>query len=228
MERLADRYHVIAADLYGSGKSPPWPEERPMWLDDQIALLAPAFERAGERFHLVGHSYGGAIALKAALRFPAKLESLVLYEPVLFSVLLANAPQSEAAREIMDVRDDTAHLGPEAVAERFIDYWMGAATWAAMPQSRRAALAQAVRSMKPEWHSAFNEPTPLEAWRHLEVPTLLLTGTASTSAARAVARLLAGALPRVRVEELEGAAHMAPVTDPVRVNALIERFLAHG
>ena len=167
MERLADRYHVIAADLYGSGKSPPWPGERPMWLDDQIALLEPAFERAGESFHLVGHSYGGAIALKAALRLPTKLKSLVLYEPVLFSVLLSDAPQSEAAREIMAVRDDTAHLGPEGVAERFIDYWMGAGTWAAMPESRRATLAGAVRAMKPEWHSAFNEPTPLETWRAL-------------------------------------------------------------
>lgn len=142
MDLLADRYHVIAPDLYGSGKTPLWPAERPMWLDDQIALLEPAFERAGDAFHLVGHSYGGAIALKAALRFATKLKSLVLYEPVLFSVLLADAPQSEAAREIMDVRDDTAHLGPEAVAERFIDYWMGAGTWAACqgraaPRSRR-------------------------------------------------------------------------------------------
>ena len=228
MDLLADRYHVIAPDLYGSGKTPPWPAERPMWLDDQIALLAPAFERAGKRFHLVGHSYGGAIALKTALRLPTKLKSLVLYEPVLFSVLLSDAPHSEAAREIMGVRDDSAHLGPEAVAERFIDYWMGAGTWAAMPGSRRVALAQAVGSMKPEWHSAFNEPTPLEAWRALDVPTLLLTGRASTAAARGVARLLAGVLPRVRVEELEGAGHMAPVTHPGRVNPLIERFLSQG
>jgi pimeloyl-ACP methyl ester carboxylesterase len=225
IDLLADRYHVIAPDLYGSGKTPPWPAERPMWLDDQIALLVPALERAGERFHLVGHSYGGAIALKFALRFATKLESLVLYEPVLFSVLLSDAPQSDAAREIMDLRDDTAHLGPEAVAERFIDYWMGAGTWAAMPQSRRATLAQAVHSMKPEWHSAFNEPTPLEAWRALDLPTLLLTGSASTAAARGVVRLLAGVLPRVRVEELAGMGHMAPVTDPARVNPLIERFL---
>ena len=227
MDLLADRYHVIAADLYGSGKSAPWPGERPMWIDDQIAFLAPAFERAGESFHLVGHSYGGAIALKAALSFPAKLKSLVLYEPVLFSVLLSGAPNSDAAREIMDVRDDTAHLGPEGVAERFIDYWMGGGTWAAMPGSRRATLAGAVQAMKPEWHSAFNEPTPLETWRTLDVPTLLLTGTASTAAARGVARLLAGVLPRVRVEEIEGLGHMAPVTHPGEINPRIEQFLAN-
>jgi len=41
-----------------------------------------------------------------------------------------------------------------------------------------------------------------------------------------VARLVGGVLPRVRVEEIEGLGHMAPVTHPGAVNARIERFLA--
>jgi pimeloyl-ACP methyl ester carboxylesterase len=41
-----------------------------------------------------------------------------------------------------------------------------------------------------------------------------------------VARLVAGVLPRVRVEEIEGLGHMAPVTQPGEINARIERFLA--
>ena len=68
MDRLAGRFHTLAADLYGSGRSPAWPGERPLWLADEVALLEPVFEAAGPRFHLVGHSYGGAVALRAALR----------------------------------------------------------------------------------------------------------------------------------------------------------------
>ena len=226
MERLAGRHRVIAPDLYGCGKSPAWPGERPMWIDDQIELLASAFERAGERFHLVGHSYGGAIALKAALSLRPRLASLVLYEPVLFSVLLNNAPHSPAAREIMAVRDDVLAGPPAAAAERFIDYWMGKGTWAATPDSRRATLVDAVQAQTPEWHSACNEPTPLEAFAALDLPALLMTGTASTAAARAVARLVGGVLPRVQVGEIEGLGHMAPVTHPGEVNPRIERFLA--
>jgi pimeloyl-ACP methyl ester carboxylesterase len=226
MELLAGRFRVIAADLYGCGKSPAWPEDRPMWIDDQLALLDPVFEAAGERFHLVGHSYGGAIALKAALTFGARLQSLVLYEPVLFSLLLRDAPQSAAAQEIVAVGEDTVRLEGDAAPRRFIDYWMGEGTWAATPESRRAALTAAVKAQKPEWHSAFHEPTPLEAFKAIGVPTLLMTGTASTAAARAVARLVAGVLPNLRVEEIEGAGHMAPVTHPQRVNPLIDRFLS--
>jgi pimeloyl-ACP methyl ester carboxylesterase len=225
MDLLADRFRVIAADLYGSGRSPAWPDDRPMWLDDQLALLEPVFERAGERFHLVGHSYGGAIALKAALKYGSHVRSLALYEPVLFALLLRSAPESEAAREIAAVRDDTMALAPAAAAERFIDYWMGAGTWAATPVARRPVLLQSVQSVRPEWHSAFHEPTPLEAFGAITAPVLLMTGTASTAAARAVTALLVNKLSSIQVEELAGAGHMAPVTDPARVNPLIERFL---
>ena len=39
-----------------------------MYIDDEIDLLGLAFQLAGDGFHLVGHSWGVAIALKAALR----------------------------------------------------------------------------------------------------------------------------------------------------------------
>ncbi len=229
MERLAPRFRVLAVDLYGSGRTAPWPGDHPMYLDDQVALLDPVFQAAGGRFHLIGHSFGGAIALKAAFSNPGRVISLVLYELVLFSVLVADAPESAAAREILAVRDDTIRLVDQcdldAAAERFVDYWMGEGTWAAMPGNRRQAMAVAMRVVKPEWHAAFCEPTPLQAFAAIDVPTLLLTGTSSKASARAITRPLTAVLPRVRVEEIEGAGHMAPVTHPERVNPLIERFL---
>ncbi len=228
-ERLADRFKVIAADLYGWRKSPAWPPDQPMYLDDELAFLDPVFRAAGDRFHLIGHSYGAAIALKAALKDPARLISLVLYEPVLFSVLMADAPQSEAAREIVAVRDDTIRLIDEAdlngSAQRFVAYWQGDGTWAAMPEARRAGLAAAMPAVKPEWRALFYEPTLLNAFAAVNVPTLFLTGTRSKESARAVARLLTAVLPSVRVQEIDGVGHMAPITHPDLVNPAIERFL---
>ena len=229
MDRLAGRFRVIAADLYGAGKTVAWPQDRPMRLDDEVALLQSVFRAAGDRFHLIGHSYGGAIALKAALAHQDRLISLVVYEPVLFSVLMANASQSDAAREIVAVRDDTIRLVDEgdvnASAERFVDYWTGDGAWAAMPEQRRPAIAEAVRAAKPEWHALFHDPTPLETFAEIYVPTLFLTGTSSKASVLAVARLLTQVLPWVRVEDIEGAGHMAPVTHPDRINPLIETFL---
>jgi pimeloyl-ACP methyl ester carboxylesterase len=229
LERLTDRFRVIAVDLYGSGKTAAWPQNQPLHLDDELALLRPVFRAAGERFHLVGHSFGAAIALKAALAYRNRLQSLALFEPVLFIVLIENAPESAAAKEVLAVCDDTIRLVDEgnlnASAERFIDYWMGDGAWRAIPESRKPTLAAAMRAVRSEWHATFSDPTPLNAFAHVDVPTLLLTGTKSRASALAVARLLTGVLPRVRAVEIEGVGHMAPVTHPDTVNTLIERFL---
>src|SRR5215467_2435551 len=143
IERLADRFRVIAVDLYGSGKTAAWPHDQPMRLNDELALLSSVFRAAGDRFHLIGHSYGGAIALKVALADPKRVRCLVLYEPVLFSLLVADSPESAAAREILALRDDTIRFVDQGnlnlAAQRFVDYWMGDGTWVATPEPRRPA-----------------------------------------------------------------------------------------
>jgi pimeloyl-ACP methyl ester carboxylesterase len=228
MDRLAGRFRTLAADLYGSGQSPAWPAERPMSLADEVALLAPVLAAAGPRFHLIGHSYGGAVALMTALANPGRVESLVLFEPVMFSVLTPeNSP--EALLEIATVRDDTVAAvqagNPEASGARFVNYWMGGSAWAGMPEARREAIATQMPHVKDQWHALFMEPAPLAAFGALDVPVLYLIGTESPSSTLEVARLLVKTLPRVTVAEVEGAGHMAPLTHPERVNGLIEDFL---
>ena len=200
-----------------------------MYLDDEISLTEPAFRSTGDAFLLVGHSYGGAVALKAALKDPRRLRFLVLYEPVLFSMLVADNPNGPATREILAVRDDTVRavtLGDlEGAAERFVDYWLGPDSFAGMSEPRRSALANSMRKVRAEWHAAFHEPAPLTAFSAVDVPTLFLTGSESPASSRHVAGRLCEVLPRVTVMELEGLGHMGPVTHPERVNEAIEGFL---
>src|SRR5579871_3844459 len=108
MDRLAPAFRVIAVDLYGYGQSPAWSGRRRFSMDYEVALLENVFLSAGDRFHLVGHSYGGAIALKAALAHAGRVASLAIFEPVLFSILLAEDPEQPASREIISVGDDTS------------------------------------------------------------------------------------------------------------------------
>lgn len=229
MDHLAARFRTIAVDLYGYGQSPAWPDDRPLSLADEAALLEPVFAAAGDRFHMIGHSYGGAVALKAALVRPARLRSLILFEPVLFAILIAEDPNQPAAREIAAVRDDTVAAVErgdlDAAGGRFVDYWMGAGAWAEMPESRRRAVASAMRKVKAEWRAAFTEPTPLSAFAALDVPTLCIMGSGSPASTRGVARLLTKTLPSVTTVGIDGVGHMAPVTHPDRVNAVIAAHL---
>jgi pimeloyl-ACP methyl ester carboxylesterase len=230
MDRLSPRFHVLAADAYGAGKSPPWPTDRTVTLHDEVALLEPVLARAGDPLSLVGHSYGGAVALLAALRQPQRIRRLVLYEPTLFGLLDAESP---APNEADGIRGAVASAVRElaagrrgGAAERFIDYWMGGGTWARMPEPRRGPIEASVVNVQGWATALFGEPTPLSAFGAVELPVLLLVGKESPASSRGVARLLARALPNLQRVELDGLGHMGPITHPEIVNAAIEVFLA--
>src|SRR5215475_10356632 len=103
MASLSEKYHALAADLYGYGKSPDWPGAIDVRLGDEINLIAPVLSKAG-RFHLVGHSYGAHISIKIAIDNPDRVASLTLYEPTAFYLL---EPGTAARLEIEAVRDET-------------------------------------------------------------------------------------------------------------------------
>ena len=85
---LGTSYRVIAPDISGYGSQLGW-TDLPMTLADEVAHLGAAIDRVEGPLHLVGHSYGGAIAFKIATasRFADRVRSLTLIEPVLPTLL---------------------------------------------------------------------------------------------------------------------------------------------
>jgi pimeloyl-ACP methyl ester carboxylesterase len=71
MKRLGDRRRLLAPDSYGAGQSPEWASDRTITLADEVRLIEPVLALAGKRFALVGHSYGGAVALRARFSMPS-------------------------------------------------------------------------------------------------------------------------------------------------------------
>lgn len=232
MEALAPRYRVFAVDGHGAGQGPRWPGDRALGLHDEVALLEPVFAAAGDAVVLVGHSYGGAVALKAALMHPTRVRALALYEPTLFGLLDAESPPPNAAdgirRAVADAQAALAAGDAPAAAGHFIDYWMGEGAWAAMPPARRSGIAAAIVNVGGWGRALFGEPASLAEMAQIDVPVLLMTGSASPASSLGVARLLAPALPQVRTQAFEGLGHMGPVTHPRIVDAAIERFLDAG
>jgi pimeloyl-ACP methyl ester carboxylesterase len=229
MDSLAPRLHVLAADGYGAGKSPPWPSDRPVALRDEVALLEPVFARAGDPFVLVGHSYGAAVALIAAVTQPHRVRAVALYEPTLFALVDAASPPPNDADGIRNaVARAAAALDAgdqDGAARHFIDFWMGAGAWDQTPEPRKGPIAASVANVRG-WASALlGEPTPLQAFSRLNVPVLYMTGKKSPASSLGVARVLTPVLPRVEVVEFAALGHMGPLTHPEVVNEAICRFL---
>ncbi len=232
MESLAAKFHVLAADSFGAGKSPAWPTEHPVSLQDEVALLEPVFARAGDPYVLVGHSYGGAVALVAAVTQPHRVRALALYEPTLFALLDAQCPPPNDADGIRRaVASAAAALDagdPAGAAEYFIDFWMGEGTWDQTPDARKEPIAASVTNVRGWARALFNEPTPLAAFSTLNIPVLYMMGKDSPASSRGVGRLLTQVLPQVEVVEFEGMGHMGPITHPQIVNEAIYHFLERG
>ena len=85
-ESLQETYRFLAPDLYGYGETDAWPGQGPLGLAEEAAL-ADADLGNSDTLHLVGHSYGGAVALQFALQHADRLRSLTLIEPVAFHLL---------------------------------------------------------------------------------------------------------------------------------------------
>jgi pimeloyl-ACP methyl ester carboxylesterase len=220
---------VLAPDCYGSGKSPEWPSDRKIQLDDEVDFLEPVLTAAGDSWILVGHSYGAAVALIAALRHPNRVRALALYEPTLFAVVDAEKPppnEVDAIRSTVTAAGAALDGGDrDGAARLFIDFWMGDGSWNLMPAQRRQAIADSVVNLRRWGHALFTERTPYTAFGNVRAPVLYMVGENSPESAHAVARILLPVLPRVRAIRLPGLGHMAPVTQPETINAEIARFL---
>jgi pimeloyl-ACP methyl ester carboxylesterase len=229
MDQLAPRHRVLALDSYGSGKSAEWPSDRVIQLGDEVDFIEPVLARAGAPLVLVGHSYGAAVALKAALRHPQRVRALALYEPTLFALLDAERPppnQADGIRNAVAAASDVLDRGDtDGAARHFIDYWMGPDSWARTPEQRKPAIAASCVNVRRWSHALFTEPAPLAAFAALDIPVLYMVGARSTASAHGVARLLAPVLPQAQVLRFDDLGHMGPLTHPQVVNDAIAGFL---
>lgn len=224
-EKLGSGYRVLAPDLIGYGRSAPWSSRREFCLAQEAGPLRSILGRLGEPVHLVGHSYGGAVALHIARTRPEFLKSLTLVEPSAFHLLRGgDATDGAALREITHVAAQVE--GALASGDlmggfgRFVDYWSGPGSWAAMPAEKRAAFAPQLAKVALDFRAILSEPAELADVRDIALPTLLLQGGCTTLPSRCVCKRLRDALP-VLFSVVRGAGHMLPITHRDAVNALI-------
>jgi pimeloyl-ACP methyl ester carboxylesterase len=221
---------VVSPDLAGSGDAPAWAGEKPFDLAAEAARLMPLVDEAPGPVHLVGHSYGGALALRIAVQRPCGVASLALYEPSAFHVLRGGDPREKHAfREIAGVASSTVGSLLEGRyregAEVFVDYWAGVGAFARLkPEAQRMAAA-GLPTIALHFRALMREPTPWWVYRRLRIPALILAGDRSPAPARLAAAAVTRALPVARRRTLPGHGHMAPIVHADEIAAVLAGFV---
>ncbi|SAK95601.1 alpha/beta hydrolase [Caballeronia arationis] len=232
-EALGSRHAFVAPEHYGCDSTGPWSGERAFTLADEAARTIGIIDASRGKVHLVGHSYGGGVALRAAVERPERIASLTLYEPSAFHLLKTmGAHGAHALAEIIAISKCTAdgvNCGDyRGAAASFVDYWGGRGAWEALRPSVQAALTRWAPKAPLDFRALLDERTPASAYAGLRVPALIMRGQHAPVPTRAIAERLPMLLPAARLAIVEGAGHMGPVTHAEVVNATIAQHIVES
>lgn len=229
IERLSPRYRVIAPNLRGHGATTAWHGRRPQTLADAAEVVFGLIDglQIDAPLQLVGHSYGGAVALHAAHVLGARVAKLALFEPMLPGLLQAHGRvQSAAETGALHAHLQRCALSGDwlAAAQRFTDYFNGDGAWDATPAERRQLIAGLLPPNLPEW-DAVARPLRAAALGGVQAQTMLMRGRITRPALTEMAAVLYRHFAHWRLVDLAGCGHMAPLTHAEMVNAWIADFL---
>ncbi len=192
--------------------------------DGLAAALKTLLDAHGlERVHLVGHSIGGMIAQVFCVRYPERLESLVL------SATSASfgRPDGDWQQSFVQQR-----LAPIEAGRTLADFGPEVVRGLVGPDCDPAGLATAVASIKRVPTEAFADAIRLIVTfdqRHtlsaIAAPTLVLAGQHDRNAPAAMMARMAGKIANARYVCLDGCGHLANIENPAAFNGVIEAFI---
>ncbi len=226
---LRESFRVLVPDALGMGSSPLWPVASPFHFTQDVSQITALVHSLGRPASLVGHSYGGLIALQVAARAPSLVPRLCLYEPAAFGVLAARSdPAFEDVLQLSERHRSTPRETPgwsSAWLRSFVDFWNSPGAWDGLSEQARDEYLRVHPKLEQEVDSLLADRTPAESYGVLQQPTLLMAGERSPRAARRVVDALADAMPGGALEVFAQAGHLGPLTHARRVAARIAQHL---
>ncbi len=215
--RLDTRYRVTRYDRRGYGRSRPHPG--PFGIEQQVTDLVEVVRTAPDTAGpvvVVGHSYGGNVALATADRCPDLVAGVVTFESPLS--WMSWWPGTSAGGDAMAWRDE-----PDEAAERFMRRLIGDERWDRLPPTSRAAR----RAEGPAMIGELTDLRQVAPWSadRIRVPVLAMHGEHGHEHHRVGSEALATMLPDASVTTVAGARHFGPNTHPDRVAEIVTDFV---
>jgi pimeloyl-ACP methyl ester carboxylesterase len=182
-----------------------------------------------EKAHLVGHSYGAAIALPAALEQPKLVGSLILGEPSPFPELFDEEGKAllRAQKKGFNEALQQAQNGEtEAAVREFLHTIVGIDAFGLLPAERRSVILENAHTLLPMLRRYYDSPLNCEQLSRIKVPALLITGELSPLVARLNNKIIDRCLPNSKIAVLKCASHGLQIENPEGFNQLVKNFLS--
>ena len=228
MAALDGCFRCVTTSLLGYGGTAERRTARDCSISHEADIVEAVIRRAGRRVHLVGHSFGGLVALAVALRGRVALESLTIAEAPAANFLreIGEHRHYRAFRDMTDAYLDAFCGGDATAIAKMIDFYGGSGTFASWPPRVRAYAVETTPVNILDWASVYGFRLPASALANVDVPVLVLRGGESHPAVQRANEMLSAHIRGSSLVTVDGAAHFLISTHAEEVAAAIVRHVA--
>jgi pimeloyl-ACP methyl ester carboxylesterase len=225
-----DNFHCVTTSLLGYGRTT---ERRTAFYTDiseESEIVESVIQRAGSPAHLVGHSFGGLVALDVALRRRTPLLSLTIIEAPAVQLLhnMGEAQHYHAFRNMTASYFAGFYRGDATAIEAMIDFYGGAGTFAAWPERVREYAMESTDVNVRDWATVYRFDLTRDLLAKVDIPTLVLIGGKSHPAVRRANELIGQCIRDAGVVSLADAAHFMISTHPAETGRLIAPHILYA
>lgn len=216
IKSLPRSFRVLAPDLWGYGKSEVFSQGETFDENIDVKIVSAMLDLCDEPAHIVGHSYGGALAVEAARLNQAKVESLTLIEPSCFHLLQKSPDCASEWNTVQEVAFDVIQSLDAGDFRRSMDtymsFFMGDQEWANTDENTKMKLSASIAKVAGEFTSIGTRSMELNDYGKIQRPVTMVQGGKTRNTAKKIIELLSGAISGSRVIEIPDAGHMSPMT----------------
>ena len=193
-------------------------------IDDDVARIEASLPE-DEELVLVGHSYGGMVALRLAPKDPDRIQGLLLFEPVAYGLVREGIEDKEAMESTITEFLKKGYDNPKLWIEGFIDYWNGDGAFANMTAEQKLPFLKHAHKIFAEVRNLMVDESVATDYERLTMPVLVLAGEQTITEMNYLSGKLVQHLPQGELHHIEEAGHMAPLTEYGKVAHHLLRFL---
>jgi pimeloyl-ACP methyl ester carboxylesterase len=227
MAAWENQFRCVTTSLLGYGGTAERRTASDVSIFREVDVLESVIQRAGGRVHLVGHSFGGLVALAVVLRNQAFIKSLVILEAPAVELLQERNEHRHynGFRRMTKAYFEAFEAGNAQAIAAMIDFYGGASTFASWPPRVRAYAVEMTPVNILDWASAYGFPLSAASLAEIRIPTLIFRGSASHPAMQRANVLLSENMRGATLATIDGAAHFMIATHAAEVARLIAQHV---
>jgi pimeloyl-ACP methyl ester carboxylesterase len=220
-------FRCIRTSLLGYGGTTERRTAEDPSISHEAGVVESIVRRAGGPVHLVGHSFGGLVALAVALRRRVSLASLTVLEAPAIEVLRDQGEDRHYGtfRTMTEAYFTAFREGDSNAIARMIDFYGGAGTFSGWPRRFCDYAVETTPANLLDWESAYGFRLTPQSLASVAVPALIISGQTSHPAVGRANDLLAQYIPGAARATIADAAHFMIATHPKQFADLVARHV---